>query len=92
MLLIVTMNEQNEVIDKGAIVIDGNRLSYVGPTEWMPPGSFDRIIEASRMIAMPGMVNCSLPFPRQSGARHDAEQALGNLAGVLPRVFARHAR
>ena len=56
--LIVTMNEQDDVMDKGAIVIDGNRLSYVGPTDKLPPGSFDRVIEASRMIAMPGMVNC----------------------------------
>jgi 5-methylthioadenosine/S-adenosylhomocysteine deaminase len=61
--LIVTMNEQDEVIDKGAIVIDGNRLSYVGPADRMPPGSFDRVIEASRMIAMPGMVNSHCHSP-----------------------------
>jgi 5-methylthioadenosine/S-adenosylhomocysteine deaminase len=55
--LLVTMNEQNEVVDKGAVVIDGNRIAYAGPGEWIPEGPFDKIIEADRMIAMPGMIN-----------------------------------
>src|SRR5215208_2771950 len=55
--LIVTMNEQQDIIENGSIAIDGNRLSYVGPREWEPAGPFDKVIEASRMIAMPGMIN-----------------------------------
>ena len=55
--LIVTMNEQNDVVDKASIVIDDNRIVFAGPTEWTPTGPFDKIIDASRMIAMPGMVN-----------------------------------
>ena len=55
--LIVTMNRENDVIESGSIVIDGNRLAYVGPTEWTPPGPFDRAIDGDRQIAMPGMVN-----------------------------------
>ncbi len=54
---VVTMNERNEVIDKGTIAIDGKRIVYVGPTEWTPAGPFDRTIDADRLIAMPGMVN-----------------------------------
>jgi 5-methylthioadenosine/S-adenosylhomocysteine deaminase len=61
--LIVTMNEQNEVIEKGSIVIDGDRLSYVGPVEWTPPGPFDHMVEGDRMIAMPGMVNAHCHSP-----------------------------
>jgi guanine deaminase len=51
------MNDAGDVIDNGAIVIDGDRLSYVGPMEWVPSEPFDRAIEAIRMIAIPGMVN-----------------------------------
>ncbi len=61
--VIVTMNQQADVIENGSIVIDHNRLSYIGPTEWTPPGPFDRTIEANRMIAMPGMVNAHCHSP-----------------------------
>jgi 5-methylthioadenosine/S-adenosylhomocysteine deaminase len=60
---IVTMNDQSDVVDKGAIVIDEDRVSYVGPIEWVPPGPFDRTLEANRMIAMPGMVNAHCHSP-----------------------------
>ncbi|HET9917878.1 MAG TPA: amidohydrolase family protein, partial [Candidatus Binatia bacterium] len=55
--LIVTMNEHNDVVDKGSIVIDGNRIAYAGPAEWTPEGPFDKVIDGDRLIAMPGMVN-----------------------------------
>ncbi len=61
--LIVTMNEQNEVVDKGAIVIDGDRITYCGPVEWTADGPYDRTIDAGRMIAMPGMVNAHCHSP-----------------------------
>ena len=61
--VVVTMNEQNDVIDNGSVVVDSNRISYVGPAEWTPPGPFDRTIDAGRMIAMPGMVNAHCHSP-----------------------------
>lgn len=61
--LIVTMNDQGDVIENGAIVIDGNRLTYVGPREWLPAGPFDKTIDASRRIAMPGLVNAHCHSP-----------------------------
>ena len=61
--LIVTMNDRNEVFEKGSILIDGNRLAYVGPSEWTPAGPFDRTVEADRMIAMPGMINSHCHSP-----------------------------
>src|SRR5262249_10710087 len=61
--LLVTMNAQNEVIENGSIVTDGNKLAYVGPAEWTPPGPFDRTIGADRRIAMPGMVNAHCHSP-----------------------------
>ncbi len=61
--LIVTLNEQNDVIENGSIVIDGSRMTYVGPSDWTPPGPFDLAIDGDRMIAMPGMVNAHCHSP-----------------------------
>jgi 5-methylthioadenosine/S-adenosylhomocysteine deaminase len=61
--LIVTMNDHAEVIDKGSIVMDGNRLSYVGPAQWIPSGPFDRLIDADDKIVMPGMINSHCHSP-----------------------------
>jgi 5-methylthioadenosine/S-adenosylhomocysteine deaminase len=61
--LLVTMNESNDVIDKGAILIDGNRIAYAGPMEWLPPGPFDHVRDGGRWIAMPGMINAHCHSP-----------------------------
>ena len=61
--LIVTMNENDDIIENGAIVIDVGTITYAGPAKWTPPGPFDRTIDASRMIAMPGMVNSHCHSP-----------------------------
>ena len=61
--LLVTINRQNDVIENGSIVIDGNKLVYVGPTRSMPTGPFDKTIEGDRYIAMPGMVNAHCHSP-----------------------------
>ncbi|MGE5218275.1 MAG: amidohydrolase family protein [Chloroflexota bacterium] len=61
--LVVTMNEHNDVVENGAIAIDGKRITYVGPSQWTPLGPFDRTIDAERLIAMPGMVNAHCHSP-----------------------------
>lgn len=61
--LIVTMNENNDVIEHGAIAIDGKQISYVGPAECTPAGPFERIINAERLIAIPGMINSHCHSP-----------------------------
>ena len=61
--LIVTMNEHDEIIEKGAIAIDGNQITYVGPAQWTPADPFDQTIEADRLIAMPGMINAHCHSP-----------------------------
>jgi 5-methylthioadenosine/S-adenosylhomocysteine deaminase len=61
--LIITMNDENDVIEKGAVAVDGNRIVYVGPMDWTPAGPFDRAIDADRLIAMPGMINAHCHSP-----------------------------
>jgi 5-methylthioadenosine/S-adenosylhomocysteine deaminase len=61
--LIVTMNEQNDVIENGSITIDGSRMTYVGPSDWTPSGPFERVIGGDRMIAIPGMINAHCHSP-----------------------------
>ena len=61
--LLVTMNQQNDVIEKGSLVIDCNKLAYVGTTKGMPIGPFDRTIEGAQRIAIPGMVNAHCHSP-----------------------------
>ena len=61
--LIVTMNEKDDVIEKGAIAIDGNRITYVGPWNGRRRVRSTESIEADRMIAMPGMINAHCHSP-----------------------------
>jgi 5-methylthioadenosine/S-adenosylhomocysteine deaminase len=61
--LIVTMNEHNDVIENGDIVIEDNRLAYVGQSGGAAPGIYDKTIDGSRMIAMPGMINAHCHSP-----------------------------
>ncbi|MBI2210592.1 MAG: amidohydrolase [Deltaproteobacteria bacterium] len=62
-VLLVTLNDQNQIIGDGALVVDGRRLSYVGPSAKAPSGSFDRVIDGSRFIAIPGLVNAHCHSP-----------------------------
>ncbi|MBI2348205.1 MAG: amidohydrolase [Deltaproteobacteria bacterium] len=62
-VLLVTLNDQNQIIGDGALVVDGRRLSYVGPAAKAPSGSFDRVIDGSRFIAIPGLVNAHCHSP-----------------------------
>lgn len=61
--LLVTMNDQDDPLETGSIVIDGNTFTYVGPREWTPGGPYDRVIEADRMIAIPGLINAHCHSP-----------------------------
>src|SRR6266545_146431 len=62
-VLVVTMNENSEIVEKGAIAINGTRITYVGPSEWTPPGPFERAIDGDRWIALPGLINAHCHSP-----------------------------
>lgn len=62
-VLLVTVNDQDEVVEDGSLVIDGKWLKYVGPSAAAPPGPFDRVIDGRRLIAVPGFVNAHCHSP-----------------------------
>ncbi|WNM26910.1 amidohydrolase [Demequina capsici] len=41
----------------GAVVIDGDRIAWTGPASELVPEPGDRIVDASRKVVMPGLVN-----------------------------------
>lgn len=51
----VTMCDENPVLEDACILIDGNRISYLGTQR--PKGEFDEVMDASGMVAMPGLIN-----------------------------------
>ena len=86
------MNEHNDVVDKGSIVIDGNRIAYCRAGGVDAGGSVRQSHRRRSDDRHAGHGERSLPLGGQSGARHDAEQAVGDLARLLPGIAARHAR
>ncbi|MBO8159431.1 amidohydrolase [Thermosyntropha sp.] len=53
---IITMNEADEIIEKGYLVISGDKIKEIGEGD-APGGSFDKIIEGGNKLAMPGFIN-----------------------------------
>jgi 8-oxoguanine deaminase len=54
--LLVTMDEQRRKIAGGGIFVRDNVIEAVGPTEDLPAEA-DRVIDASRMVVLPGLIN-----------------------------------
>ena len=62
-VLLVTMNDLDEVIEEGSLVIEDRWLKYAGPAAKAPSGPFDRLIDGRRLIAIPGLVNAHCHSP-----------------------------
>jgi 5-methylthioadenosine/S-adenosylhomocysteine deaminase len=67
--IIVTINEKNEIIEDGSILIEGSKIKDIGPTNDISTKySADKEIDASGMVAMPGLINShmhlTVPAPR----------------------------
>ena len=55
-LVVATMDDQEREIAHGAVLIRGNRVEAVGPTDALPD-SADTIIDASGCVVVPGLIN-----------------------------------
>lgn len=58
---IVTMAQHCPVISRGFLAVDGGKISYLGDTP--PCGTFDRVIDATDKVLMPGLVNAHTHLP-----------------------------
>ena len=60
---VITMDASETVLDRGSVLIEGERIVWVGagdlPPELGAPAP-DRTIDASRRIVVPGLINCHL--------------------------------
>ncbi len=54
---IVTVDDKNRVIPNGLILIESNKIVYVGPDDRELPKNAD-VINGQGMVAMPGLINC----------------------------------
>ena len=53
--LVVTLDETQPILPDGQILIEGDKISAVGPRLQAPAGA--RVVDAEGMVAMPGLVN-----------------------------------
>ena len=68
----MTMDPKRRVLEDGAIAVEKGHILDVGPSrEMVAKYSADRVIDASRMIAMPGL------FDGHSHAGHGLLKSLG---------------
>jgi 5-methylthioadenosine/S-adenosylhomocysteine deaminase len=57
--IVITVNPSGEVIENGAVLVEGNKIAEVGKTDDVLSrvSSPDRVIDAKGMVVMPGLVN-----------------------------------
>jgi 8-oxoguanine deaminase len=67
--VLVTMDDNRREIKTGAVMVEENRVAWVGPTAELEPwlaenrrdlveDGFDRVIDARGCVVLPGLVNC----------------------------------
>jgi 5-methylthioadenosine/S-adenosylhomocysteine deaminase len=54
---VVTVNDNRDVFPGGSVVVDGAFIEGVSPAQAQNSGDFDRVIDATGMIIIPGLIN-----------------------------------
>ena len=60
---ILTMNDADEIIPNGCVLVKDDKITYVGDMSDMPKDVPDKTIDAKRNIIMPGLVNAHTHLP-----------------------------
>jgi putative selenium metabolism protein SsnA len=58
---VVTLGEKNRVIDDGAVLVEDAVIKRLGRSEDFT-GAYDRVIDASNMVVLPGFINAHMHF------------------------------
>lgn len=58
---VVTLGEENRVIDGGAVLIEGDRIKQLGRSGDFTD-SYDRVIDARNKVVLPGFINAHMHF------------------------------
>ncbi len=54
---IITLNENNDIIQEGSVGIRGNKIDYIGPCEQNLEAGYKKVIDCKGRTVMPGFVN-----------------------------------
>ncbi len=87
---LITMDPERQVIEDGAVAIQGDRIEAVGPTTEVAAGRAPKeVIDATRMACLPGLIDC------HAHAGHGLVKSLGlgdgDAWGEACRVIYSHA-
>jgi 5-methylthioadenosine/S-adenosylhomocysteine deaminase len=88
---VITQDKTRRLIEKGAVLVKGDRIEAVGDTEKLSQGKFDAVIDASEKLVMPGLVNAHvhLHSPLSRGLLDDVECVawiVRTFSGYYPQV------
>lgn len=54
---VVTVDQEDQVFDPGAVAFAAGKITYVGPSAEYRPGANDTLIDARNTLVMPGLIN-----------------------------------
>lgn len=77
----MTMNAARDVHAEGAVLVEDDRIAFVGPRSALPPLGVDETLDARGTVVMPGLVNghthLCMTYGRTLGAERDLLSWLG---------------
>ena len=82
---IITMDGERRIIRDGAVLAEGSRITQVGKSADMSNVAADRVIDASDMVVVPGLVNGHMHISYAHATRGIFPDSLGS--NYLPNVF-----
>jgi 5-methylthioadenosine/S-adenosylhomocysteine deaminase len=64
---VATMDNELRVYTDGTVILEDNRITYVGPSSEAPGGQAERTIDAQGKIVLPGLINTHVHLSQQLG-------------------------